>query len=186
MTLRGNGRASSLWRRLEQDWHVGAARQARITAREVVSFESSGSIGYDCGVKSDNWEILVDNGSLFYAHQSSSSRHFRKQDYLSHYKTWWNYGSIFQACFLEKSEPLSTGISQLSDFKPRSYPNEPLDSIETTSLAAIRACVAATSCQSCPYGQPITSLWRSRSTDMENRISANLRIVPFASLAFPS
>ena len=29
------------------------------------------------------------------------------------------------------------------DIKPQSYPNEPLDSSETTSLAAIRACVAA-------------------------------------------
>ncbi len=34
-----------------------AATQARIAAREVVSLESGDSFGYDCGVKSDNWEI---------------------------------------------------------------------------------------------------------------------------------
>ena len=42
-----------------------------------------------------------------------------------------------------------TDISQLSDSKPPSYPNAPLDSIETTSLAAIHARVAASSCQPC-------------------------------------
>ena len=40
-----------------QDRHDGVATRARIAAREVVSFESSGSIGYDCGVKSDDWEM---------------------------------------------------------------------------------------------------------------------------------
>ena len=39
-----------------QDWHNGPATQARIAAREVVSLESGGAFGYDCGVKSDNWE----------------------------------------------------------------------------------------------------------------------------------
>ena len=34
----------------------------------------------------------------------------------------------------------------VSDLTPQSYPDEPLDSNETTSLAAIRACVAAPSC----------------------------------------
>ena len=45
-----------------QDWHDGAATQARIAAREAVSLESSGSFGYDCGVKSDTWEMSVKEG----------------------------------------------------------------------------------------------------------------------------
>ncbi len=40
------------------------------------------------------------------------------------------------------------GISQLSDFTPQSYPNEPLDSSETTSLAVIPAHLPAQSGQS--------------------------------------
>ncbi len=38
---------------------IGTATQGRIAAREVVWLESSGSFGYDCGVKSDNWDIPV-------------------------------------------------------------------------------------------------------------------------------
>jgi hypothetical protein len=41
-------------------------------------------------------------------------------------------------------------ISQLSDVAAQSYPNETPDPIETKSLAAIPACVAAPSYQSCP------------------------------------
>ena len=36
-----------------------AATQARIAASEVVSLETSGSFGYDCGLRSDNCEIPV-------------------------------------------------------------------------------------------------------------------------------
>ncbi len=34
-----------------------ATTQARIEAREVVSLESSGSFGYDCGLRLVKWEI---------------------------------------------------------------------------------------------------------------------------------
>ncbi len=51
---------------------------------------------------------------------------------------------------------LPSDISQLSDFKPSSYPSEPLDSSETTSLSAIRTCVAARSCPR-PAGAPDAS-----------------------------
>ncbi len=37
----------------------------------------------------------------------------------------------------------SSWISHVSDLKPRSYPSEPLDSIETASCASMRACRAA-------------------------------------------
>ena len=36
-----------------------SSHAARIVAREVVSLESSGALGYVCGVKSDNCKILV-------------------------------------------------------------------------------------------------------------------------------
>ncbi len=50
LTLRGN-RLESLSRgRQGQDWHDGAATKAQIAAREVVSLESGGSFGYDCGL----------------------------------------------------------------------------------------------------------------------------------------
>ncbi len=54
------------------------------------------------------------------------------------------------ACRIPPFAASEAYISQLSDSKPQSYPNEPLDSIEMTSFAAIRACVAAPSCDSCP------------------------------------
>ncbi|MHC4696374.1 MAG: hypothetical protein ACYTFA_06505 [Planctomycetota bacterium] len=44
----------------QQDWHDGAATQARIAAREVVSLESSGPFGYHCGLKSDSREMSVE------------------------------------------------------------------------------------------------------------------------------
>ena len=59
LTLRGSGPESLSRRHQGQDWHDGAAAQARIAAREIVSFESSGSFGYHCGLTSDNWEIRV-------------------------------------------------------------------------------------------------------------------------------
>ena len=44
---------------LGADFAVAHERAAqilgRIAARGVDSFESSGAIGYDCGIKSDNW-----------------------------------------------------------------------------------------------------------------------------------
>ncbi len=55
--LRGNGAESLSRRHQGQGWHDGAATQARIVAREVVSLESGGSLGYDLGLKSDNWEM---------------------------------------------------------------------------------------------------------------------------------
>jgi len=55
--LRRNRQEPSSPRRHEQDWHVGAAGQARITAYEAVSLESSGSSGYDGGLRFDNWEM---------------------------------------------------------------------------------------------------------------------------------
>jgi len=57
LTLRGSGPESLSRSHQVQDWHDAAAMQARIAARKVVSLESGGSFGYDCGVKSDNWEI---------------------------------------------------------------------------------------------------------------------------------
>ena len=60
MGLRGNGPDSLSRRRQGQDWHDGAATQARIAAGEVISLESGGSFGYDCGLKSDNWEMSVE------------------------------------------------------------------------------------------------------------------------------
>ena len=36
---------------------AGQATQERIAARKVLLLESSGSFGYDRGLKSDNWEI---------------------------------------------------------------------------------------------------------------------------------
>ena len=38
-----------------------AARQARIAGREVVWLESGGSLGYDRGLKSENWEMSIDD-----------------------------------------------------------------------------------------------------------------------------
>ena len=49
LTLRGNGPESLSRRHQGQDWHGGAATQARIAAREVIAFESGGSPGYDGG-----------------------------------------------------------------------------------------------------------------------------------------
>ncbi len=37
-----------------KDWHDSGIMQARITARELVSFESSGSRKYHCGLKPDS------------------------------------------------------------------------------------------------------------------------------------
>ena len=59
MTLRGNGPESLSRRHQGQDCHDGVATHARIAAREVVSLESGRSFGYDCGLKSDNWEMSV-------------------------------------------------------------------------------------------------------------------------------
>lgn len=58
LILRGNGPESLAESNKGQDWHDEAGAQARITARDGVLLESSGSFGYECGVKSDNWEIL--------------------------------------------------------------------------------------------------------------------------------
>ena len=56
--LRRNGAESLFPRRRGQDCNDGAATQERIAARKGLLLESSGSFGYNRGLKSDNWEIL--------------------------------------------------------------------------------------------------------------------------------
>ncbi len=57
--LRRNGTESLFPRRRGQDCNDGAATQERIAASKGLLLESSGSFGYDRGLKSDNWEIPV-------------------------------------------------------------------------------------------------------------------------------
>jgi hypothetical protein len=57
MMLRRNGTESLFPRRRGQDCNDGAATQERIAARKGLLLESSGSFGYDRGLKPDNWEI---------------------------------------------------------------------------------------------------------------------------------
>ena len=59
LMLRGNGPESSSRRQQAQDCHDEAVRQARITAQEAASLESSGSFGYAHGLRSNKWEIPV-------------------------------------------------------------------------------------------------------------------------------
>ncbi len=59
LTLRGNGPESLSRRHQGQDWHDGAATQARIAAREAVSLELGGSSGYDSGLRFNRWEMLA-------------------------------------------------------------------------------------------------------------------------------
>ncbi len=42
----------------------GAATQAGIATREAVSLGSSGSFGYDCGVRFDTWEMSAERYSI--------------------------------------------------------------------------------------------------------------------------
>ncbi len=54
LMLRRHGTEPLFPRRRGQDCNDGAATQERIAARKGLLLESSGSFGYDCGLKSDN------------------------------------------------------------------------------------------------------------------------------------
>ena len=54
--LRRNGCGSFL-RRHGQDCHDEAVRRAETRQERPVSLESSWSIGYDCGLTSEEWEV---------------------------------------------------------------------------------------------------------------------------------
>ena len=53
LILHGNRQQPHFRGRVEQDWHVGAPREARITAKRPFSLESSGTFGYERSLRLD-------------------------------------------------------------------------------------------------------------------------------------
>ena len=53
LIVHGNRQQPHFRGRVEQDWHVGAPREARITAKRPFSLESSGTFGYERSLRLD-------------------------------------------------------------------------------------------------------------------------------------